>query len=55
MGLLFYGGVMEPRWIAGIAAYIAAEKLIPAKTRIAGLAGMMLVLWGLWTLYVALS
>ena len=55
MGLLFYGGVMEPRWILGIAAYIAAEKLIPAKTQLARFAGMILVTWGLWTIYAALN
>lgn len=55
MGLLFYGGVMEPRWILGIAAYIAAEKLIPAKTQMARFAGTILVIWGLWTIYAALN
>ncbi len=55
MGLLFYGGVMEPRWILGIAAYIAAEKLIPAKTQVARFAGTILVTWGLWTIYAALN
>ncbi len=55
MGLLFYGGVMDLRWIAGIAAYVAAEKLIPANTQMARFAGMILVIWGLWTLYFALS
>jgi predicted metal-binding membrane protein len=55
MGLLFYGGVMEPRWILGIAAYIAAEKLIPAKTQMARFAGMILVVWGLWTIYLAIN
>jgi predicted metal-binding membrane protein len=55
MGLLFYGGVMEPRWILGIALYIAVEKLIPAKTQLPRFAGMILVVWGLWTGYSGLS
>jgi predicted metal-binding membrane protein len=55
MGLLFYGGVMEPRWILGIAAYVAAEKLIPAKTQLARFTGMILITWGLWTIYAALN
>ena len=55
MGLLFYGGVMEPRWILGIAAYIAAEKLIPAKTQVARFAGMILVVWGIWTIYLTIN
>lgn len=55
MSLLFYGGVMELTWIVGLAAYVAAEKLIPANTQMARFAGMILVIWGLWTLYFALS
>jgi predicted metal-binding membrane protein len=49
MGLLFYGGVMELRWIVGLALYVAAEKLIPASTRLSRLMGIMLIGWGLWT------
>ncbi|MCH7539314.1 MAG: DUF2182 domain-containing protein, partial [Proteobacteria bacterium] len=30
MGLLFYGGVMNLWWIAGLAAYVLFEKLAPA-------------------------
>jgi predicted metal-binding membrane protein len=55
MGLLFYGGLMEPRWILGLAAYVAAEKLIPAKTQLARFVGTILVTWGLWTIYAALN
>ncbi len=51
MGLLFYGGVMEPLWIIGLATYVAAEKLIPAKLRLTQFSGVILILWGLWTLY----
>jgi predicted metal-binding membrane protein len=49
MGLLFYGGVMELGWIVGIAAYVAAEKLIPVGHRLSHLAGVFLAVWGLWT------
>lgn len=55
MGLLFYGGVMEPRWIVGIAAYIAAEKFIPAKMQMSRFVGTILVIWGLWTIYLAIN
>ena len=48
MGLLFYGGVMEPRWIVGLALYVAAEKLVPASTRLSRFAGIFLIGWGLW-------
>ncbi len=54
MGLLFYGGVMELRWIAGLALYVAAEKLIPAGNRLSRLTGILLVGWGSWTVYGAL-
>lgn len=55
MGLLFYGGVMEPTWIIGIAAYVAAEKLIPAGSLLSRLAGVGLIVWGLSVLYPALN
>ena len=48
MGLLFYGGVMELRWIVGLAIYVAAEKLIPASGWLSRLTGIFLVGWGLW-------
>ena len=49
MGLLFYGGVMEPRWIVGLAFYVAAEKLIPATSRVSRYTGVLLIGWGSWT------
>ncbi len=49
MGLLFYGGVMELRWIVGLALYVAAEKLITASNRLSRYAGILLIGWGLWT------
>ena len=55
MGLLFYGGVMELRWIVGLALYVAVEKLIPAGDRLSRFTGILLVGWGLWVLYRALS
>jgi predicted metal-binding membrane protein len=50
MGLLFYGGVMELRWIVGIALYVAVEKLIPAGYRVSRYAGALLIAWGAWIL-----
>ena len=55
MGLLFYGGVMELHWIAGLAIYVAAEKLIPARFQFEKWAGIVLVAWGLGVLASALS
>ena len=55
MALLFYGGVMDLRWIVGIALYIAAEKLIPAGTKLAWLTGPILFAGGAYQLYTAIS
>ncbi len=50
MGLLFYGGVMELRWIVGLALYVAAEKLIPAGNWLSRFSGFILIGWGLATM-----
>jgi predicted metal-binding membrane protein len=55
MGLLFYGGVMELRWIVGLALYVAVEKLIPAGNRLSRFSGILLIGWGAWTVYRALA
>jgi predicted metal-binding membrane protein len=55
MGLLFYGGVMELRWIVGLALYVAVEKLIPAGNRLSRFTGILLIGWGSWTVYRALA
>ena len=46
MGLLFYGGVMNPLWIGGLALYVLAEKLAPAGHWIGRFGGAALILWG---------
>ena len=51
MGLLFYGGVMELRWIVGLAVYVAVEKLIPAGNRLSRFTGVLLIGWGAWIIY----
>ena len=55
MGLLFYGGVMELRWIVGLALYVAVEKLIPAGNRLSRFTGILLIGWGSWTVYRAIT
>lgn len=55
MGLLFYGGVMELRWIVGLALYVAVEKLIPAGNRLSRFTGILLIGWGAWTVYRAIG
>ena len=52
MAVLFYGGVMEPKWIAGLAIYILIEKLLPPQWYLSRFSGIVLCLWGggvLWT------
>jgi predicted metal-binding membrane protein len=46
MAVLFYGGVMEPAWIGGLALYVLIEKITPRHWRIAHLSGAILILWG---------
>jgi len=55
MGLLFYGGVMELRWIVGLALYVALEKLVPAGNKLSRFTGLLLVGWGAWTVYRAFA
>jgi predicted metal-binding membrane protein len=47
MALLFIGGVMNLYWIAGLAGYAVAEKLLPAGERVAHIVGAILIVGGL--------
>lgn len=53
MLLLFVGGVMNFAWIAGIALFLLAEKLLPAGHWISRGVGVLLVVWGAATLLAA--
>ena len=46
MTLLFVGGVMNLYWIAGLAIYVLAEKLLPAGTWLGRATGAGLITWG---------
>ncbi|WP_048648358.1 DUF2182 domain-containing protein [Nitratireductor soli] len=50
MALLFVGGVMNVLWIAAIAIFVLAEKVLPAGWPVSRLAGAALVAAGLWVL-----
>ncbi len=50
MALLFVGGVMNLYWIAGLAAYVLAEKLLPHGQRTVRVTGVALIGAGLWVL-----
>ena len=53
MTLLFYGGIMNLWWIAGLALYVLVEKVAPAGHWIGHGTGGLLIAWGLW-IFVAL-
>ena len=46
MGLLFFGGIMNPYWILGLAVFILIEKTTRAGDWIGRMAGVGLVGWG---------
>jgi len=52
MGLLFFGGVMNLYWIAGIALFVLIEKTFPAGHWIANLSGIGLLGTGVFVLAV---
>lgn len=47
MALLFYGGVMNLKWIIGLALFVLLEKVIPAGHWIGRLSGVILIAWGI--------
>ena len=53
MALLFYGGVMNLYWIAGLALYVLLEKSVPAGHLVSRLAGAALIVWGGYLLLAA--
>ncbi len=55
MALLFFGGVMNLYWIAGLALIVLLEKTIPAGDKLGKLTGGLLVLWGAVFAYRAVS
>jgi predicted metal-binding membrane protein len=46
MALLFVGGVMNPMWIGGLAAYVLLEKVVPAGHWLSLAVGVLLALAG---------
>lgn len=45
MALLFFGGVMNLYWIAGLALFVLLEKIIPPGHWLASLSGVGLLVW----------
>jgi predicted metal-binding membrane protein len=54
MALLFVGGVMNVLWIAAIAIFVLAEKIVPAGRLISRIAGAGFVGGGVWLLATSL-
>jgi predicted metal-binding membrane protein len=50
MALLFVGGVMNFAWIAALALIVGIEKLTPRGEWIGRIAGVLLIVWGSWTI-----
>lgn len=46
MALLFYGGIMNLKWIIGLALFVLLEKVTSAGHWIGGLSGIVLIIWG---------
>lgn len=46
MALLFVGGVMNLAWVAAIAAFVLAEKVLPVGPRVSQVAGVVAILAG---------
>ena len=46
MGLLFFGGVMNLYWIAGLALFVLFEKIVPAGHWFGYVTGVALLAWG---------
>lgn len=47
MGLLFFGGIMNLYWIAGLAVFVLLEKTIPMGHWIGHVVGIALIVWGI--------
>ncbi|WP_165401987.1 DUF2182 domain-containing protein [Phyllobacterium myrsinacearum] len=54
MGLLFIGGVMNVLWIAAVAIFVLAEKLVARGRWFSRLSGLALCAAGLWLLGAAI-
>src|SRR5271167_3844636 len=55
MGLLFFGGIMNLFWIAGLAGFVLLEKTIPMGHWIGRIAGIGVAAWGIVLLVSAAS
>ena len=54
MALLFVGGLMNVLWIAALALFVLAEKVVPAGGLLGRTGGVALILWGGVTLLMTI-
>lgn len=50
MSLMFVVGVMSLLWMAIIAAFVLAEKIVPKGYWVNRISGLLLIAWGVWML-----
>ena len=53
MTLLFVLGVMNLVWIAALAAFVLAEKVVPGGGKVSRATGGLLLAWGFWVVFAA--
>ena len=53
MILLFVLGVMNLLWIAALTVFVLAEKIVPGGHVLSRVAGLLMVGWGGWLIYLA--
>jgi predicted metal-binding membrane protein len=46
MGLLFFGGIMNLRWIIGLAVFVLVEKIVPMGSSVGRIVGVGVTAWG---------
>jgi predicted metal-binding membrane protein len=54
MALLFVAGVMNLLWVLVIAVFVLIEKLVPSGRLVGRIAGVVLAVWGLFTIRAGL-
>ncbi|MDR8389516.1 DUF2182 domain-containing protein [Aliifodinibius sp. S!AR15-10] len=50
MALLFVTGVMNLLWVAIIAGFVLIEKILPKSDWIGRITGLILIIWGMWSI-----
>jgi predicted metal-binding membrane protein len=51
MSILFFGGIMNLYWIAGLALLVLLEKLMPGRRQLTFVTGGFFVVWGICFIY----